>query len=479
MLAPGGARAALALASVNTSTAARVFSVRTRETLFFTEPDFVQPDGYDSEEEMLAAFEANRPVDYESEDEDNLPTLIDAEPEANWTSDVPVSDVHACSVDRSLIWRILLVGLALGVAAAMHAAYIKMHAGYRPLRRGHLTLLTQMHGGTLHARNLLLQQPTFVSASAKSSPHLGNHTLLNGTMKRGLLPGLSHSATGGDNIKTLSDMYTPVQHKGTSSNMANQLEYAQDTPTTGMNNLDDVILIDLVAAATFASVILGARENLANGFIQGKIEPGLDLANGFIQGKIEPLYFTHPYIESPKICNRNATSLRLRGGTETETSPSTTQHQRSPPQILELLSRAQEASRSNLSDIDIERTLRPLLTSLGASRVERSSLHAMRAIVNQLEFPHRFPRDSDYWTETGASGSNFRTWRRKLRAEMLRASSSPTATDHAADAMVALATSQPVGASVSSASLPTSQAPAEIPNYREATPEDYADAIWG
>ena len=62
MLAVGGASALLAMQRVNRTIGALAAdeAMRIPDGLFFAEPDFLQPDGYDSDAEMQEAFEPNR-----------------------------------------------------------------------------------------------------------------------------------------------------------------------------------------------------------------------------------------------------------------------------------------------------------------------------------------------------------------------------------------------------------------------------------
>ena len=78
---------------------------------------------------------------------------------------------------------------------------------------------------------------------------------------------------------------------------------------------------------------------------------------------------------------------------------------------------ARECMQSSHTDAEICQVIRKLAVALGARRPEAGTINALRAVLMVLERPEM--SDTEAYTSTGASISNFKRWRKQVQSAQL------------------------------------------------------------
>jgi hypothetical protein len=78
---------------------------------------------------------------------------------------------------------------------------------------------------------------------------------------------------------------------------------------------------------------------------------------------------------------------------------------------------ARECMQSSHTDAEICQVVRKLAVALGARRPEAGTINALRAVLMVLERPEM--SDTEAYTSTGASISNFKRWRKQVQSAQL------------------------------------------------------------
>jgi hypothetical protein len=78
---------------------------------------------------------------------------------------------------------------------------------------------------------------------------------------------------------------------------------------------------------------------------------------------------------------------------------------------------ARECMQSSHTDAEICQVVRKLAVALGARRPEAGTINALRAVLMVLERPEM--SDTEAYTSTGASVSNFKRWRKQVQSAQL------------------------------------------------------------
>ncbi len=74
--------------------------------------------------------------------------------------------------------------------------------------------------------------------------------------------------------------------------------------------------------------------------------------------------------------------------------------------------------RNSETGVDHERCLRMLVEHLGVTHARRSTLKAITAVLTQEAFPGRFQNDEEAWDAHGASRTNFKVYKKRLRNKL-------------------------------------------------------------
>ena len=75
-----------------------------------------------------------------------------------------------------------------------------------------------------------------------------------------------------------------------------------------------------------------------------------------------------------------------------------------------------EVRAALLAGADVSDKLRLLAQSLGVTRPELSTLHALHAVLDKIEHPGKYRRDQDAWEAHGAKERSYRSWKKHIVA---------------------------------------------------------------
>jgi hypothetical protein len=99
---------------------------------------------------------------------------------------------------------------------------------------------------------------------------------------------------------------------------------------------------------------------------------------------------------------------------------------------------ALESVRAGESGWTLEHKLRLFAQAMGTPDPKEATGFALEAVLAQIAFPERYRIDEDCWEAHGASSSNFRTWRKRVRQFVSNAQ-----TEEAVSALVELSQRAP------------------------------------